>query len=63
MDEIMRIVFQYAPMNGACNKIMKQSIHDYERAYSYVLLSDLNPRSYKEWFVKNITFSNWILDK
>lgn len=38
MDEIMRIIFQYAPMNGACNKIMKNSIHEFENLKSHFII-------------------------
>lgn len=33
MEEIMKIIYKYSPMNGACNKIMKNSIHEFETSF------------------------------
>lgn len=58
MDEIMNIIYKYSPMNGACNKIMKQSIHDYETEKEKLWNSYMNiipnpPSKNFETFFKN----------
>lgn len=31
MDEIMYIIYKYAPMNGACNEIINKDIKEFEK--------------------------------